>query len=165
MFSQLGLVQVVVFWSPLAQVHTHSHTHRGLTHKQTHTHTHVEINKNVLREDRISQKVGSSKSTTSLSYFPAPSLTHLFIPLTLSLLFSPTLLSRSMVCQSNLTPAASDTIQTARSPCPTLSPPEPDSKTTRLLPHVPPAYSLSLIHTNARTHSLLLASFPHHHRC
>lgn len=133
-----------------------------LTHISTHIHT--EINKNVLGEDRISQKVGSRKSTTSLSYFPVPSLTHLFSPhLSLTVFFSlspPTVLTPSLVCQGNLTPAASDTIQTAHSPCPTLSPPEPDSKTTRLLPHVLPLSlslsstpPLSLTHTNTHKHT------------
>lgn len=55
LFSQLGLVQVVVFLSPLVQAHTHKHTQRLII--------------TALREDRTSQKVGSRKSSTSLQLY------------------------------------------------------------------------------------------------
>ena len=78
--------------------------------------------------------------------------------------FSPQLclFSPSVLCQGNPTPAASDTIQTVRSPCPTLSPPEPDSKTARLLPHVP--CSLPSLCSLSRSVFLLPCTHTHAHK-
>lgn len=122
--------------------HTHTHTHKY------YTHAHKQVKINVRGEDRQCHRADSLQRTTSFSNFAVQFLTHLFAfssprPSPARTLYSFPAWSVRVTWLWRLLTRSRPRI----APYPTLSPAEPDSKTTRLLPHVSPSASLLPSHS------------------